>query len=412
MKRKGAPHLLEVFGIELEYMIVDAKTLDVLPISDEVLKAGAGRYTNEVHDGAIGWSNEFVLHLIELKNNEPRNSLAGLSKEFRESIARVNSILKRYGACLMPSGMHPWMDPRRETRMWPRRYKHIYATYDRIFNCRRHGWANVQSVHLNVSFSGDDEFARLHTACRLLLPILPALAASSPFLKGKLTGRKDTRLVHYMMNQAKYPSIMGSLVPEMVSTVKDYRQEILQRMYSEIEQEDPEGTLQYEWLNSRGVIPRFERNALEIRALDVQECPAADIAIASIVLGVLKDLTEEKWCGFEEQATWHEKDLLRIMRKVIRNGEDALINNERYAKMFGYREGKVRAADLWKHLRGSFERSITDRRAEKAIDLILAQGSLSTRLHRALGDHPSRDTLRAVYRELTRCLAKDVQFEP
>jgi len=215
-----------------------------------------------------------------------------------------------------------------------------------------------------------------------------------------------------MMNQAKYPSIMGSLVPEMVSTVKDYRQQILQGMYSEISREDPEGTLQYEWLNSRGVIPRFERNALEIRALDVQECPSADIAIASIVLGVLKDLAEEKWCGFDEQGTWNEKNLLRIMKRVIRNGEDALVNNERYAKMFGYRGRKVRAADLWEHLRGSFERSITDRRAEEAIDLILAKGSLSTRLRRALGDHPSRDALRAVYRELTRCLAKDVQFEP
>lgn len=412
MRRKGVPHLLEAFGIELEYMMVDSKTLDVLPISDEVLKAGAGRYANEFHDGTIGWSNEFVLHLIELKNNEPRDSLIGLSKEFRESIARVNGILKRYGACLMPSGMHPWMDPGRETRMWVRRYKHIYATYDRIFNCRRHGWANVQSVHLNVSFSGDDEFARLHTACRLLLPILPALAASSPFLRGKPTGRKDTRLVHYMMNQAKYPSIMGSLVPEMVSTIKEYHQRVLQPMYSEISQEDTEGTLQYEWLNSRGVIPRFERNALEIRALDVQECPSADIAIASIILGVLKDLAEEKWCGFDEQTKWHEKDLFRIMRRVIRDGENAMVDNGRYLKVFGYDGKKTRAGDLWNHLRGSFDRSVADRRAERAIDLILSGGSLSTRLQRALGDRPSKDALRAVYRELTRCLAKDVQFEP
>ena len=50
----------------------------------------------------------------------------------------------------------------------------MYEAYDRIFDCRGHGWANLQAVHLNLPFSGDEEFGRLHAAIRLVLPIMPA----------------------------------------------------------------------------------------------------------------------------------------------------------------------------------------------------------------------------------------------
>ena len=36
---------------------------------------------------------------------------------------------------------------------------------------------------LNLPFSSDEEFGRLHAAIRLLLPLLPALAASSPLVE-------------------------------------------------------------------------------------------------------------------------------------------------------------------------------------------------------------------------------------
>lgn len=50
---------------------------------------------------------------------------------------------------------------------------------------------------------------------------------------------------------------------------------------------DPAGVLRHEWANSRGCIARFTRNAIEIRVLDVQECPAADLSIAHLVTAVL-----------------------------------------------------------------------------------------------------------------------------
>ena len=56
--------LFEGFGIEIEYMIVDADTLMVRPVADELLKAVAGTYEMEVDRGRLCWSNELALHLI------------------------------------------------------------------------------------------------------------------------------------------------------------------------------------------------------------------------------------------------------------------------------------------------------------------------------------------------------------
>ncbi|NJL28684.1 MAG: glutamate--cysteine ligase, partial [Thermoanaerobaculia bacterium] len=178
MSGSGPWHLFEVVGVELEYMIVDRETLAVRPVADEVLRAVAGEIVSDVETGELAWSNELVLHVIELKTNGPAPRLAGLEAFFERDVRRINELLAPLGGRLMPTAMHPWMDPHTETRLWPHEYSPVYEAYDRIFGCRGHGWSNLQSLHLNLPFTGDEEFARLHAAVRLLLPILPALAAS------------------------------------------------------------------------------------------------------------------------------------------------------------------------------------------------------------------------------------------
>ncbi|MBN1522624.1 MAG: glutamate--cysteine ligase, partial [Candidatus Aureabacteria bacterium] len=122
-------HLFEAYGIELEYMIVQKDDLSVLPLSDIVLQEAAHHLTTEVELGEIAWSNEFVLHVIELKTNGPRTSLDRLSFLFHEHIRKINSILGPHRGRLIPTGAHPLMDPHKETRLWPHEYNQIYETY-------------------------------------------------------------------------------------------------------------------------------------------------------------------------------------------------------------------------------------------------------------------------------------------
>jgi len=402
--------LFEGYGIELEYMLVDAQTLAVLPVSDRVLQAVAGDTVEEVEVDALCWSNELVLHVIELKTNGPASSLEGLAALFQEHLGRINTLLQPLGGRLMPSAMHPWMDPTRETCLWPHDQSPIYETYNRIFGCRGHGWANLQSVHINLPFAGDDQFARLHAAVRLLLPILPALAASSPLLDGRLTGLLDNRLDVYRLNQQRIPSLTGRVIPEPVYSRADYEEKILQALYRDIAPHDPEGILQYEWLNSRGAIARFDRDTIEIRLLDVQECPAADLAIAALIVAVLKALTAEVWGSLPAQQAWEIAPLEAILLAAIRDGDEALIDDRRYLEAFGFPGARASAGELWRSLA---QRLLPPKEEEFWIPLatILRQGPLARRLLRALGATPSPERIRAVYAGLCDCLAAGRMFD-
>ncbi|MBU1986408.1 MAG: glutamate--cysteine ligase, partial [Proteobacteria bacterium] len=344
-------HLFGASGVELEYMIVDADTLDVKPLTDEVLKAVNGCYNENYTKPGVCWSNELALHVIELKTGEPTPSLADFISLFQQDVGRINTILKDFKARLMPSGAHPWMDPFRETRLWPHHHSAIYEAYNKIFDCRGHGWSNLQSAHLNLPFTGDEEFGRLHAAIRVLLPILPALAASTPIVDGHLQDFLDYRMEVYRTNSTKLPSLTGDVIPEPVFTRADYDSQIFQRIYRDIKPYDPETVLQDEWLNSRGAIARFDRSAIEIRILDVQECPLADLAVASLIIHTLKALVDGLWSDPVELPQWRTDALADILFKTVKSAENHRISNGDYLNIFGLQErGELTAGDLWGHI--------------------------------------------------------------
>ena len=86
-------HLFEVFGIELEYMLVNKKSLKVASQVDELLSLKQGEITSDVENGEIAWSNELVAHVVELKTNGPTKDLAGLSEHFHENVVESVSSL-------------------------------------------------------------------------------------------------------------------------------------------------------------------------------------------------------------------------------------------------------------------------------------------------------------------------------
>lgn len=400
-------HLFEAFGVELEYMIVSADSLDVLPAADEVLRSAAGEYVSEVERGVISWSNELALHVIELKTTGPEPSLEPLAGAFQENVRLINRLLAPLGGRLMPSAMHPWMDPGREMKLWPHDNSPVYEAFHRIFDCRGHGWANLQSVHLNLPFAGDEEFARLHAAIRLLLPILPALSASSPLRDGRPAGLLDARLDVYRGNCARVPSVTGLVVPESVSLRQEYEDRILKPMYADMAALDPEGTLCHEWLNARGAIARFERDTIEVRVLDVQECPLADLAICAGVSAVLRLLVSETLSPLGEQQGIATERLHAILLATIRDAEQAVIADADYLRLLSLKgRPACTARELWQHLlrevgsRGQYQLG----ELIAPLHLILDRGPLARRILHALGEEESGHRSAGVYRQLCDCL--------
>ncbi len=400
---KGPLHLFEAVGVELEYMLVDAATLDVRPAVDEVLKAQAGAYISDVEDGPITWSNELVRHVVEVKVTSPVAQLDGVATAFQASLARIQALAGTIGARLLPTAMHPWMDPGRETELWPHESAEIYRMFDRIFDCRRHGWANLQSVHINLPFCGDEEFARLHAAIRLVLPLIPALAASSPVMEGRVTGVLDNRLDVYVNNSRKIPQITGAVIPERVFSAADYEAKIFQPMFRAIAPYDPEGVLQDEFLNARGAIARFDRGAIEIRLTDVQETPAADLAIVAAVVHAVRAQVEGRYAPLTAQQAWEPEPLRTLLQATLREGEATPITNRSFLDAWGI-DHEVNAAAVWQAITSDLH--LKDRDLAGALAHIQQHGTLARRMLRRLPATPSRKDLSILYRELADCLAE------
>ncbi len=400
-------HLFERFGLELEYMIVSKGTGKVLPRADVVLgKDENGVQQSDCEHGNVGLSNELVSHVVEFKCAEPAASFDGWSESFHREVLEANGKLSAIGGELLPTAAHPFMDPLSETVLWPYDCNEIYNAYDRIFDCRGHGWANLQSTHLNISFCGDEEFGILHAGIRLLLPLIPALAASSPYLDSRFTGFLDARVETYRHNQEKIPSITGKVIPEAVFTEADYNRKIFDVIEKDIAPFDPEGLLDHFFLNSRGAIARFDRGTVEIRLVDIQECPKADVAIAEFELAVLKSLADGTFAPQSEQRAVKTDSLVQILSATTRFAEGATLDDADYLKIFGIRESVVSASELLKSLFEKVRSKISPKSAE-VLEAILERGTLSTALVSRLGEKTTRKAFIEEYGKLSECLAKN-----
>jgi glutamate---cysteine ligase / carboxylate-amine ligase len=393
-------HLFEAFGIELEYMIVNAKTLDPMPNADLLLDSAG-----EKDNGSIGWSNELALHVLEIKTNGPTANLSQAILDFQKNIQEINQKLNQVGACLLSGAAHPWMKPE-TAKLWPHECNEIYSAYDRIFGCSGHGWVNLQSTHLNLPFANDEEFKKLHTAIRLVLPLLPALAASSPFMDGKVTGMLDTRLHYYNTNQRKIPQISGHIIPERVKSRVEYEEKIFGPSFRAIKPHDPLNILQYEWLNSRGAIARFNRMAIEIRILDIQECPKMDIGIVGIIIEVLKNLVNENWASFDAQWSFAEEHLAGMYHEAIRIGGKAQVNDLPYLQLFGC-DRMMSMQTLWQHILEKLGKS-----AEAYLPvakIILEHGCLAERMLKA---YKNSQEISHIYQDIKECLSSGEAYLP
>jgi len=394
-----ALNAFSAYGIELEYMIVDRDTLDVKPIADQLLA------DVPTPDPLISCSNELVNHVIEIKNPAPTD-LCSLTAAFQAQIRALNASLAAHNACLLPGAMHPWMNPARDTQLWPTDDAGIYRTFDALFDCHRHPWANVQSMHINLPFADDAEFEKLHTAIRMLLPILPAIAASSPIAEGWFTRYLDYRMHVYSEQSPHQTQIAGDIIPDVIHTRAEYHDRILEPMYRDIASLDVERRLQFEWLNARGAIARFDRNAIEIRVMDVQECPVADIALAALVIDTVHALYHETFGDLQTQQALPTALLGDLLSRCSCDADEAEISSPDYLGAWGIQRPICRAKDIWAYIGEVLQRQKAGHFAlwKNHLEVILTQGPLARRIIRVMDKSTDKLSLFQTYRMLAQQL--------
>ncbi|MEM2104521.1 MAG: glutamate-cysteine ligase family protein [Candidatus Bathyarchaeia archaeon] len=313
---------LEVLGPEHEFSLVN-EDLKALPIADKVIKDVYGRIVNFVKLGRFTFGKELQLHVIEVKPNRPFKSPKIFEKEMYNAVLTVSNFLeKHYKAYLLGTGMHPTLRLE-ETGVWPHRHRQIYEALNRIFNVKQHGWLNIQSFQLNLPYFDEAKGVLIHNLLANVCTYLPAVAASSPIYEGCFGDYVDNRLYFYMESQREIPSITGNVVPEYINSFKQYRKDVIAKYSADLAIAGANKCiLNKEWVNSRGVVLRFDRKALEIRVMDEQECVKSDVALTCFIRALLRGFMVEG--EFQLQPTTL---LVEDFKSVIRRGLDAEVRH-------------------------------------------------------------------------------------
>lgn len=198
-------------GIEEEYFVVDAGTLEVVPITPEPMFERAAAWTN-------GKANrEFLQAQIEVAT-PPLTSLAEARSELVALRQVVGRAAAEHGLAILAAGTHPtarWCDAVQTPK---RRYAEVMDTLQMI------GRRNMLcGMHVHVALP--DPGRRIDVMARILpyLPLLLALSTSSPFWQSHCTGLKGYRLAAYdelprtglpdlFMTEAEYEAYINAMV--------------------------------------------------------------------------------------------------------------------------------------------------------------------------------------------------------
>ena len=398
---------LSVCGVEIELMIVDPASLYPVPLAKRLLD----RADPASGGSGVGLSNELVQHVLEIKADPPAESPWKARREILDVWEHLVFLAETEGCRFLGTGMHPWFDPSADTRLWEWEGAEIYRWYHDMFDCYRHGWANLQSVHLNIPFQTDLEFSVLHAVIRALLPLLPGLCSSTPFIDGSVSGLLDTRLDTYGSNQKAYPDITGDIIPEPLFSESEYAAGVFSPLDSVISELKGTGNIESQWLNSRGAIARFDRGSIEIRLMDTQECLDADLAFAEVVFRTAVYLCRnrpELHAGLRGLPTGM---LRNILDGGIAAGDASIVAEPQYLASLGYPGKQAGMREIWEYLYRLCEDGLPPE-AGRMFELYLDRGCLAGAVLKACRGDYSRQRITEVYRTLSGCEHENRPFVP
>lgn len=168
-------------GVEIEFQIIDAKTLDLVPQSKEILEVCKGldeqRIKPEIHQS-----------MIEV-NSEVCESINQCREFLSHRISRLSDIAESFGLQIAVTGTHPFQRWADRLISDTDRYHNIHEKYQWL--ARR---MNVYGMHVHIGVPSGE---RALTICRKMtqyLPHLLALSANSPFWQGIDTGMQSSRV--------------------------------------------------------------------------------------------------------------------------------------------------------------------------------------------------------------------------
>jgi carboxylate-amine ligase len=247
-------------GIEEEFALLDATTLDMVPRFEE-LRDAAHATDPPLAESLAG---ELISSEIEIRSGRGED-LADAVERQRDVRRRLFALADARGVALGATGTHPWADYRLQRNIDTEHYRRVVEGLRYV--ARRN---NTFSLHVHVGIRGVDRAVRVCDRLRPVLPLLLAISASSPFLEGEDTG------LHSARTQTFTRSFPRCGIPDAYGSWAAYRHyvDVLVRTRSIVEY------TQVWW----SVRPHFAFGTVEVRICDVQSTAAESEALAALVV--------------------------------------------------------------------------------------------------------------------------------
>jgi carboxylate-amine ligase len=392
MAKKKDQAVFDGFGLAVDYLLVESDNLRPIPPASI---GGSGK--------SVSWSTNAAGTGIQLSTRAPEKDLLAAGARIAADVRSLNALAEKLlGGMLLPAGGHPFAQARDAASV-------ANGNKAQLFGSPKTGRIWTSGATVEIPFGDEQGFGRLHTAMRMVLPLIPAISAASPFLEGKRASALSARLMAMIDGTPGMPELTGPFIPEVALDQADYYRIVLEPIARALADHDLAERIDYLSVNQRAVVPSFERGTIAVNVADTQECPGADAAVAEMTVAVINAMKDGRWVSNYLQRAWHESDLLAILKDVAMKGSEAVIANRDFLLMFGKMRETATAGELWRHLYQQLRDGLSEPTRIR-IAHILDHGSLAQRILRRTGERPSRERLLDVYGELAACLKEDRPF--
>jgi carboxylate-amine ligase len=245
-------------GLEEEFAVLDAETLDLVPRFEELRDLALA---DDTLTASI--AGELISSEIEIRSGRGDDLFDALASQ-RDARRRLFGLAESRGVALGATGAHPWADYREQRNIDTEHYRRVVEGLRYV--ARRN---NTFSLHVHVGVHDIERAVRVCDRMRPVLPLLLAISASSPFLEGRDTGLASVR------SQIFTKSFPRCGIPEPFGSWAAFRQyvDFLIRTNSIMEYTQV-------WWSIR---PHFSFGTVEVRICDAQPTAVESEALAGLI---------------------------------------------------------------------------------------------------------------------------------
>jgi glutamate---cysteine ligase / carboxylate-amine ligase len=259
-------------GLEEEFMVLDAASLDLVPRFEELRDVAAAE------DPVLAESiaGELISSEIEIRSGRGEDIHDALRRQ-RDVRNRLFALAEARGITLGATGTHPWADYREQRNIDTEHYRRVVDGLQYV--ARRN---NTFSLHVHVGARDVDRAVRACDRLRPVLPLLLTISANSPYLDARDSG------LHSARSQAFTKSFPRCGIPDAFGSWRAFREyiEFLVRTDS------IEEYTQVWW----SIRPHLTFGTVEVRICDAQttasEAEALGALIVATVAQALRDIDD------------------------------------------------------------------------------------------------------------------------